>query len=602
MAKVSLLQVVARGLGQLPASLRREVRTACVGASALAVVEAGAFGTLFLLIGVISSPFTKHTRALDLFGEDLTRGQQITRVGASALTLLLVRSVGTLWLLRRQARVQATADAFLSEGLFEAFLRTPYSSLVQRNSAESIATITYRVPDVAANSVGVLIALAADAAVVVGVFTMLLVAQPALAVGVIIYFLFVAWGMITLLTPALRSSAFVEASAANASQKVLQEGFSGVKAIKANESVDFFARGFHERREDLKRIRQRRIFLARLPTFYLETSIYVGLALLGVAISKLGNGDVVPVFGTLVAASLRTLPSVNRMVGSVASIRASEAALTIVEAELSDAAHTNIEAPATSEKAPLLITALECRNIGYTYAGASSAALSGINLVVPAGSSVGLVGASGAGKTTLVDIVLGLLEPTSGELRVDGVTLTGPRLAGWRGSIGYVPQEVFLLDGTLRDNVSFGQEGIDDARVVEALAVAELPATSDAFPAGLETMLGERGSRLSGGQRQRIGIARALLREPSLLIMDEATSALDNRTEAAVTAALARIRGKTTSIVIAHRLSTVRTCDTIVMLEGGEVAGVGTFSSLLNDNPAFRELVRMGELAGDDGL
>jgi len=219
--------------------------------------------------------------------------------------------------------------------------------------------------------------------------------------------------------------------------------------------------------------------------------------------------------------------------------------------------------------------------------------LGGLSLTIAAGSRVGVVGGTGAGKTTMIDLLLGLLVPGSGTIEVDGVALEGARIRAWQQAIGYVPQAIFLTDDTVAANIAFGlpRAAVDRARVERAARIANLHdfVTAD-LPQGYDTMVGERGVRLSGGQRQRIGIARALYHDPAVLVLDEATSALDNLTERAVMEAVGNLGRDKTVVMIAHRLSTVRDCDRILLLERGRLAAEGTYDELVAGNEIFRRM------------
>jgi ABC-type multidrug transport system fused ATPase/permease subunit len=233
--------------------------------------------------------------------------------------------------------------------------------------------------------------------------------------------------------------------------------------------------------------------------------------------------------------------------------------------------------------------------VRFSYSGTQNPVLDGISLVIPCYSSVGIVGATGTGKTTLVDLILGLLIPTSGQLRVDGVVITGENLLRWRHNVGYVPQNIFLADDTITNNIAFGvpEQEIDHAAVVRAARIANLQEFIEGeLPRGYETFVGERGVRLSGGQRQRLGIARALYRDPAMLIMDEATSSLDGVTEGAVNEALHALSGKKTVITIAHRLTTVKACEVIYLLEQGRISSYGSYDELIKTSPWFRAAAR----------
>jgi len=240
---------------------------------------------------------------------------------------------------------------------------------------------------------------------------------------------------------------------------------------------------------------------------------------------------------------------------------------------------------------------LEVNGVTFAYPGVDAArpSLQDISVTIAHGETMGIVGGTGAGKTTLTDILLGLLRPQSGEIRVDGVTLDDSNLRRWRASVGYVPQEIFLTDSTVSQNIALGlpPEEIDPAKVERAARMAQIhDFVVSSLPNGYDTLVGERGVRLSGGQRQRIGIARALYNDPDLLVFDEATSALDNLTERELMEEIGALSGAKTVIMIAHRLSTVRACDKIIVLDGGRIVGQGSYDELEAENETFRRLAR----------
>jgi ABC-type multidrug transport system fused ATPase/permease subunit len=274
------------------------------------------------------------------------------------------------------------------------------------------------------------------------------------------------------------------------------------------------------------------------------------------------------------------MPSMTKVLTAIQSLRYSEPVINTLAAELSMLGAKRTPA---SNHSPLPFNrALRLDGVSYKYPDAAEEALRELNLIIHRGTSVGFIGGSGAGKSTLVDVVLGLLTPTEGRVSVDGQDIQG-NLRGWQDQIGYVPQSIYLTDDTVRSNVAFGlpRDRIDDDAVWRALRAAQLEEFVRQLPSGLDAFVGERGVRLSGGQRQRIGIARALYHDPAVLVLDEATSALDINTELGVIDAVKALRGDKTILIVAHRISTVEHCETIVRLERGVVAQAGDPQTVL---------------------
>jgi ATP-binding cassette subfamily C protein len=347
-------------------------------------------------------------------------------------------------------------------------------------------------------------------------------------------------------------------------------------------------------------------FLARsatvphLPRLLIEAVAIGALVLLVVLmISQPGDSiaSVVPKLGLFAIAAMRLMPSLSKLFSALTSLRDNVAAVDTLYADLKDgiALRQYRGDDQRSQTAFSYTRDIRLEKLSYSYPQTTQNVVDGVDLVIERGQSVAFVGASGAGKTTLVDLVLGLLEPTSGDIRVDGRDIHHD-LDGWQSLIGYIPQDTYVTDDTLRRNIALGRTDaeIDHARIERVLDLAQLTSFVEDLPQGLETDVGERGARLSGGQRQRIGIARALYHDPDVLVMDEATSALDGETEKEITAAIDQLSGDKTLIVIAHRLSTVRHCDVIVLLEDGRIIDQGSFASLAERNAEFQQLVELG--------
>jgi multidrug ABC transporter, ATPase/permease protein len=348
-------------------------------------------------------------------------------------------------------------------------------------------------------------------------------------------------------------------------------------------------------------------FLNDFPKYTLEVIFIVGIAGLLALVTATQGADGLPSLMLFATACIRILPNATRMIASLGGIRANEFASEEVakvirsmspeEQRLQMVEFKDEIDPATIINSGIEPVDVQIDNLVYRYPDGDKDVLKDIQLDVPAGTSVAFVGGSGSGKTTLVDLILGLLTPTSGTISSQGKDIHTD-LHSWYQKIGYVPQDPYLGNGTLREAVAFGipAKHIDDDRVIYCLELAELMPVVETLEDGINTSIGENGNRLSGGQRQRVGIARAMYRNPSLLVMDEATSALDNETEHKITQTINRISKEITVIIVAHRLSTVRNVNQLVYLSQGRIANKGTFKEVQAANEEFANLVRLGQL------
>lgn len=348
-------------------------------------------------------------------------------------------------------------------------------------------------------------------------------------------------------------------------------------------------------------------FLNDFPKYSLEVIFIVGIAGLLALVTATQGADGLPFLMLFATACIRILPNATRMIASLGGIRANEFASEEVakvirsmspeEQRLQMVEFKDEIDPATIINSGIEPVDVQIDNLVYRYPDGDKDVLKDIQLDVPAGTSVAFVGGSGSGKTTLVDLILGLLTPTNGTISSQGKDIHTD-LHSWYQKIGYVPQDPYLGNGTLREAVAFGipAKHIDDDRVIYCLELAELMPVVETLEDGINTSIGENGNRLSGGQRQRVGIARAMYRNPSLLVMDEATSALDNETEHKITQTINRISKEITVIIVAHRLSTVRNVDQLVYLSQGRIANKGTFKEVQAANEEFANLVRLGQL------
>jgi ABC-type multidrug transport system fused ATPase/permease subunit len=343
--------------------------------------------------------------------------------------------------------------------------------------------------------------------------------------------------------------------------------------------------------------------ISQLPRYALETIAFGGILLIVLYSLRTDQdiGKIIPLLSIYAFAGYRLLPALQQIFSSVSLLRVSLPALDVLHEDLcregaaADPVGALVEA-GTLQPLPFA-RELRLREVTFSYSGAKTPSIDKLDLTIKLNSSVGLVGATGSGKTTVVDMILGLLAPDSGQLTADGVAIAGDAVARWQCNLGYVPQAIYLCDDTIVRNIAFGvpERDIDMSAVVRAARIANLQEFIETeLTHGYFTVIGERGVRLSGGQRQRIGIARALYRDPAVLIMDEATSALDGVSEEAVMDALRTLSGQKTVIIVAHRLTTVKDCDVIYQMDHGRIASQGTYGELQGSSPWFRAAARLG--------
>ncbi len=338
--------------------------------------------------------------------------------------------------------------------------------------------------------------------------------------------------------------------------------------------------------------------------FVLESMTIIGAStIIVLAYLTQGSTDVVIAVGVMLAGSIRLLPAFNGILLAVNQVRANGPALQMVEDELQRLESADETRPSKAmESTPahekrISFQSIRLENVGFRYPEQTQDALSDVTLEIKRGSSVGVVGATGSGKSTLVDVILGQIPPTQGVITIDGRPISEVKRQ-WQTMIGFVPQDVFITDGSLRDNVAFGIPcaEVDSNRVLRALSQAHLGDVVDALPGGVDGYVGEGGARLSGGQIQRIALARALYSEPEVLVLDEATSALDNETEFLIGEAIQELGPRVTLVVVAHRLSTVRLLDCIHFFSEGSLESSGTFEELIRRSDKFARLVEIGDL------
>ena len=476
----------------------------------------------------------------------------------------------------------------MSSRLFGVYMGQPYPFFLQRNSAELTKNLLNETNNVTGNIVKPLMDLLVEGFLSTAIVIFLILVNPVVA-GIAAALLGGAYAAIFMLFRRVLSKAGKKRVKRNRERyAVAGDAFGAIKEIKLRGLERTYSTTFSKIAYRFERAKAAVQTISRLPKFALEILAFGGILSIALVVfaNQRGTDQVLPLISAYAFAGYRLMPSLQKFFASFTTIRGNTASLNVVTKELG----LELEERKLPETEPLPFERIIClEDVRFAYPENARPALNGISFTIRPNTTVGIAGPTGCGKTTLVDVLLGLLVPQSGELKVDGVSIDEGNRRAWQQNFGYVPQTIYLSDTTLRNNIAFGvpQEQIDDDQVRFAARLANLEEFVDNLEAGYLTTLGERGARMSGGQRQRVGIARALYHNPRILVFDEATSALDSQTERAVMDAIENLMHRKTIVMIAHRLTTLRKCDSILILKDGRVDATGTYEELESDHAHF---------------
>ncbi|MBZ0115116.1 MAG: ABC transporter ATP-binding protein/permease [Thermoanaerobaculia bacterium] len=519
----------------------------------------------------------------------------LTAVGIAsilALTLSNLLSATTSW---AQLRFVWNVQYTLSCRMFAHYLHRPYAFFVQRNSAGLHQNILSEIQIAVLSVLMPTLNIIAQSLVIVALVGLLLMVDPVLAM-IVVGVLGGTYGLVYMVVRRHQTRLGQQRLEAHQERyKIASEAFVGIKDVKILQREGAFVSRFSSPSIRFARANATSSAMSEIPRYLLETIAFGGILLIVLYYLRDGQGigQVLPVISLYALAGYRLMPALQTLFAGVAGVRFQRAALDSLTEDMVDMVDMVDSPTGTSSETQQIASfqdAISLSDVTFQYPGSKRQALNGVTIAIPKNTTTGLVGVSGGGKTTLVDLILGLYPPLSGEVSIDNTRLDDTTVTGWRRQIGYVPQSIFLADDTIALNIAFGvsPSQVAPEAVRKAARTAHLHDFIESLPEGYDTVIGERGVRLSGGQRQRIGIARALYHDPEVLVFDEATSALDGATEGAVMDAIHELAGRKTLVIIAHRLTTVRRCDRILVIEAGRIVAEGTYDSLLENSPVFR--------------
>lgn len=492
-----------------------------------------------------------------------------------------------------QLRFTNLREYTIGRRLIEGYLGQPYSWFLSRHSADLGKSILSEISVIIGHGLTPMMELIAKSLVAIALISLLIFIDPKIAL-IAGFTIGAAYGLIYKFSRNFINRIGQERLRANQMRyTAVSEAFGAFKEVKVSGLEKYFIDQFAQPAQIYSRHVSSASIISQLPRYALEIIAFGGMliVILYLMAQQGSFTNAVPILALYAFAGYRLIPALQGIYVAITQLKFVTPALNTL---YNDFKNLNLEKIQHSKKIIKLNENIVLKNIHYNYPNASRTALKNININVPANTTVGIVGATGSGKTTSVDIILGLLEAQRGTLEVDGKIINKNNKKEWQRSIGYVPQNIYLSDNTIAANIAFGvaDKDIDQEAVERAAKIANIHKfIINELDQKYQTTIGERGVRLSGGQRQRIGIARALYHNPQVLILDEATSALDNLTEQAVMDEVYNFEKKITIILIAHRLSTVKRCDNIYILNNGKIEEQGTFQELIKKNTSFRESV-----------
>lgn len=565
----------------------------------VAILDMIGVASILPFIAVISNPETIETNiflnkifiSFKMFGVQ-TKEDFFFSLGVTVFILLVSSLTFKALSTYIQIRFSLMCEYSIAKRLVEGYLHQPYIWFLNRNSSDLGKTVLSEVEQVVNGSLMSIINFLNYCAIIFFILLLLFLVDIKLTLT-IIFILGFAYGLIYLLINHFLKTIGIKRLKANELRFTsISEAFGAAKEVKVGNLEDVYIKRFSKPAKNYANYNAMTSIISMLPRFAIEAISFGGLLLVILYFMMLGEDFVsfLPVVTLYAFAGYRILPAAQAVYSAMIISRYHQPALNALYEDMKNLKYIH---PTKDNSKLFPKKDIVLRNIHFNYPNSKRTSLKDVNLEILAGTTVGIVGATGSGKTTTVDIILGLLEAQKGTLEIDGNIINKNNVKNWQRSIGYVPQQIYLADDTIAANIAFGVDDkeINHDAVKKAANIANLENfILNELPKQFQTYIGERGVRLSGGQRQRIGLARALYHQPKVLILDEATSALDNITEQAVIKSISETSKNITSIFIAHRLTTIKNCDSIFLFEEGELKAKGSFEELTKSNKKFLKM------------
>jgi len=525
---------------------------------------------------------------------------QVALLGCGAALILISRTAFSIYFTRRTLFFLSRRGANISSSLITKLMHQPITKIQERSTQDTLYSITSGVATIALGVLGSVVMIIADASLLIVIGVGLFYIDPGIALATVALFSLIGFSIYRLMNVKARALGVENAELSIKSNERIIEALNSYRELFVRNRRSYYSSEISKDRLQAADLLAEIQFMPNVGKYVIETSVVLGaLCISGFQFLFQDAIHAVATLSVFLAAGTRVAPAVMRIQQAAIQMKSSLGAAgpTLDLIESLRGLDCGVESSSKIDfQYEGFNSDVEVKNLGFTYEGNAAPTINSIHLSIPAGSTISLVGPSGAGKTTFVDLLLGILKPASGEIFISDLAPEAA-VSKWPGAIGYIPQDIAIAQGTIKENVALGFPGdeIDDSLVWDALKVAKLDDFVKELPQGLDTNVGERGVLISGGQRQRLGIARGMFTKPLLLVMDEATSSLDGETEAGISDSILALREQVTVVMIAHRLSTVRNSDVVVYMHEGQIIAQGSFEEVRRQVPDFdRQAQLMG--------
>ena len=565
----------------------------------MAILEVIGIASVIPFISIVSDSNVIHSnKYLSFFYQYFSFNddhQFLIATGAFLLGVLIISNMFKLFMSWVLVSFTTKSTHLIASRLFRLYLNQSYEFYINRNSSELSKNVLSEVARAMSGVVMPIMESISKFMIIFFIIIGLIIVDPIMAITSILVLSFVYVLVYMFVRKNLYNIGIKSTVAISDCFKTTNEAMLGIKELKLYGLESKFYKRFFSPSEKQGKYKAQSSIISILPSFVLETLAFGGIVLIIIILIGKNQtvGQVIPLLSLYALAGYRLLPALQAIYRGLTNTRYNLPAFNILIEDISIAS-TELSHHEKNIATLAFKDSIRFKNVCFSYSGSRAQVLNDINFVIQSNTTVGLVGSTGAGKTTVVDILLGLLLSKSGQVEIDQALLTKKNIANWQKNIGYVPQDIHLIDATIEENIAFSSYSseIDFEKIAEVSKIAELSSFVEDLPNQYKTNIGERGVKLSGGQRQRIGIARALYRDPSLVVFDEATSSLDGITEENVMNSINKLNHKKTIVIIAHRLSSLKRCDIIYMPEDGNIADKGSFEELIEKNDKFRRMAK----------